>query len=405
MPWQESSAMSLRLAFVQQASAPDANLSALCAQFGISRPTGYKWLARFQEEGVAGLTERSRRPRQSPAHTALPVEQRIVELRRQHPVWGGRKLRARLQTLDPQIPWPSASTMTAVVQRHGLQAEGSAAPSADRPVQRFTHPAPNDLWQMDFKGHLPVASRSGRCHPLTVLDDHSRFALSLLACPNEQHATVHAALTILFRTYGLPRRLLCDNGAPWGSAGGPTPWTRLSVWLARLGISVRHGRPRHPQTQGKEERFHRTLRAEALAQSPQPLRDLAHAQAVFDTWRHSYNHERPHEALGLTVPARHYAPSPRPFPETLPPLEYDASWPVRKVQQEGWISWLGHPYHVGKAFVGQPVGLCPSQEEGLLTVYFAAHAIASLDIRSQCGYPLSSSSLHRSVVNHVPAHL
>lgn len=200
MPWQESSAMSLRLAFVQQASAPDANLSALCAQFGISRPTGYKWLARFQEEGVAGLTERSRRPRQSPAHTAPPVEQRIVELRRQHPVWGGRKLRARLQTLDPQIRWPSASTMTAVVQRHGLRAEASVAPPADRPVQRFTHPTPNDLWQMDFKGHLPLASRSGRCHPLTVLDDHSRFALSLLACPNEQHATVQAALTTLFRT-------------------------------------------------------------------------------------------------------------------------------------------------------------------------------------------------------------
>ncbi len=261
---------------------------------------------------------------------------------------------------------------------------------------------------MDFKGHFPLSVPSGaRCHPLTVLDDHSRFALCLLACAQEQHATVQAALTTLFRTYGLPMRLLCDHGAPWGSAGGPTPWTRLSVWLARLGITVRHGRPRHPQTQGKDERFHRTLRAEALApflspSSAQPLRDLAHAQTVFDAWRHVYNQERPHEALGLTVPARHYVPSPRPFPETLPPLEYDVSWPVRHVQQEGWISWQGHPYHVGGAFVGQPVALAPTDVEGMVAVYFADHWIASLDSRSHCAYPVSKQ---RSVVNYVPEHL
>lgn len=265
---------------------------------------------------------------------------------------------------------------------------------------------------MDFKGSLPLSAPAGaRCHPLTVLDDHSRFVLGLLACAHEQHATVQAALTTLFRTYGLPRRILCDNGAPWGSAGGPTPWTRLSVWLTRLGITVRHGRPRHPQTQGKDERFHRTLRAEALAPfSPaQPLRDLAHAQAVFDAWRQVYNHERPHEALGLSVPARHYLPSPRPFPETLPPLAYDPAAAVRHVQQEGWISWQGRPYQVGGAFVGQPVALYPTDAEELLAVYFAEHWIASLDTRSHCAYPVSHlphrPSQHRSIVNHVPEHL
>ncbi len=413
MPWQESSAMSLRLAFVQQASAPDANLSALCAQYGISRPTGYKWLARFQQEGVAGLAEQSRRPTTSPTHTTATWEQRIVALRRQHPAWGGRKLRARLQALDPQTTPPAASTITAILQRQGLLAPRAPSERGRSAPQRSTHPAPNDLWQMDFKGPLPLTTPPGaRCHPLTVLDDHSRFALGLLACANEQHATVQAALTRLFRTYGLPQRILCDNGAPWGSAGGPTPWTRLSVWLARLGIRVSHGRPRHPQTQGKGERFHRTLRAEALTQPLAiPLRDVAHAQAVFDTWRQVYNHERPHEALGLSVPARHYIPSPRPFPETLPPLEYDAAASVRHVQQEGWISWRGRAYHVGKAFVGQPVALYPTDAEGILAVYFADHWIASLDTHSQCAYPVPVSnrpsrlSTRRSVVNHVPEHL
>lgn len=392
--------MSLRLAFVAQASQPGVNLSALCAQFGISRPTGYKWLARFQQTGVAGLAEQSRRPATCPTRTAAALERHVLQVRAQHPAWGGRKLRARVQTLAPDQPVPAASTITMILRRHGLLAAVDA--DAHRPLRRFTHPAPNDLWQMDFKGPLPLTAASAwcqRCHPLTVLDDHSRFALGLLACANEQHATVQAALTTLFRTYGLPRHILCDNGAPWGSAGGPTPWTRLSVWLARLGITVRHGRPRHPQTQGKDERFHRTLRAEALTQ---PLHDLAHAQAVFDTWRQVYNAERPHEALGLSVPARHYVPSVRAFPETLPPLAYDASWSVRAVQQGGWISWQGHPYQVGGAFVGQPVAVAPTDAAGLLAVYFADHWIASLDTRSQCVYPVSK---RRSVVNDVPEHL
>lgn len=221
----------------------------------------------------------------------------------------------------------------------------------------------------------------------------------MVACADEQTATVQAALTRLFRTSGLPRRLLCDNGAPWGSAGAATPWTVLQVWLLRLGAAVSHGRPRHPQTQGKDERFHRSLTAEALTA---PRRDLAHAQAVFDAWVQVYNHERPHEALQLAVPATRYQPSPRPFPETLPPLTYDASWAVRRVQQDGWISWQGHAYRLSKAFVGQPVGLCPTDQDGCSLVYFAQHPIASLDSRTHSVYPVLQ---HRSIVNHVPEHL
>lgn len=376
MPWQESTTMSLRLVFVQQASAPDANLSALCAQFGISRPTGYKWLTRYQQGGLAALTDQSRRPQTQPTRTAVAAEQRVLALREQHPAWGARKLRARLATRDPDEPVPTASTITAILRRHGQL----AAPRPPAAHRRFEHPAPNDLWQCDFKGHLPLLASTDRCHPLTVLDDHARFALGIIACANEQTTTVQAALTTLFRTYGLPWRLLCDNGSPWGSAGSPTPWTVLTVWLLRLGVAVSHGRPYHPQTQGKDERFHRSLTAEALTQ---PLRDLSHAQSVLSAWRQVYNHERPHEALQMAVPASRYVPSPRPFPETLPPLEYDATFTVRKVQQEGVIHWQGHEYTVGKAFVGQPVGVRPTDEDGCYAVYFADHYIAALDVRDQ----------------------
>lgn len=361
--------MSLRLAFVQQASQPAAVLSALCAQFGISRPTGYKWLARYRAGGVAALADRSRRPHRSPAQTDAAQEAQLVALRDQHPAWGARKLRARAQALEP-----------------------TAAP------QRFCHPEPNDLWQLDFKGHLPLLAATGRCHPLTALDDHSRFALGLRACADERTATVQAALTTLFQEYGLPQRILCDNGAPWGTAGAPTPWTPLWVWLARLGVELRHGRAYHPQTQGKEERFHRSLTAEALTQ---PLRTLAQAQTHFDAWRQVYNHERPHEALALTVPATHYHPSPRPFPATLPAIGYDATCAVRRVQQHGEFCWHGHAYQLSRAFAGLPVGIRPTDTDGCFAVYFLDQQLITLDTCTHTVYPV-----HRPRgVKHVPEHL
>lgn len=396
MPWQESTTMSLRLAFVQQASQPDTTLSALCAQFGISRPTGYKWLARYHEGGLAALADQPRRPHTSPTQTTSALEERVLAVRRQHPCWGARKLRARLQALDPGASLPAASTITTILRRHGQLAPTLPGGRTQRAWQRFEHPGPNELWQSDFLGHFALrdglggggGAEVGRCYPLTVLDDYSRFALDVRALADEQLTSVQAVWTALFRTYGLPRRLLCDNGSPWGSAGGPTRWTRLSVWLVLLGVRVSHGRPYHPQTQGKDERFHRSLRLETLGATQPPLADLEQAQARFDAWRHVYNHERPHEALGLAVPASRYAPSPRPFPETLPPLEYDGAFQVRRVQREGTISWLGREYHVGGAFAGQPVGVRPSDEDGCFAVYFADHAIASLDSRTQTSYPV-----------------
>ena len=226
----------------------------LCRRFGISAPTGYRWLQRYLDAGRDGLEDRSRRPQHSPNQTSPKLEAAVLARRRQHPSWGGRKLAARLRALGHE-PVPAPSTITEILRRHGLLDPARAG--QPRAHQRFEHDAPNQLWQMDFQGPRPCGA--GRCHPLTVLDDHSRYSLVLAACGDERTATVSARLSGSFRRYGLPEVLLVDNGPPWGG-GAARHHTPLTVWLLRLGVRVVHSRPRHPQTLGKDERFHRTRR-------------------------------------------------------------------------------------------------------------------------------------------------
>lgn len=373
MPWQQVTLMSLRKEFITLAQAEGANLARLCRGFGISRKTGYKWMSRYLQNGEAGLADRSRQPRTSPWRTSPVMEDAVLGLREAHPAWGGRKIRARLQALG----WaavPAASTITAILHRHGgIDPEESVKHQA---WQRFEARAPNELWQMDFKGHFAAAP--GRCHPLTVLDDHSRYALGLEACANEQGGTVRQRLTKIFCRYGLPHRMLVDNGSPWGS-DWEHRYTPLTVWLLRLGIRVTHARPYHPQTLGKGERFHRTLAAEVLA-SCQGL-DLVHCQQRFDHWRLLYNLERPHEALGLAVPASRYQMSPRRFPERLPAFEYGPGDQVRKVQAEGWISYRNREYHLPKAFRGECVALRHTLQERVMDVFFGPQRIAQISLK------------------------
>lgn len=370
MPWSEVSVMDQRDEFVSLAGLEGSNVRELCRRYGVSPTTGYKWLGRYAAEGRGGLADRSRRPLRSPGRTASGVEERVLALRDRHPAWGGRKLQRRLQRLGI-APVPSISTITEILRRHGrLDATGAAK---HRAVQRFEHAEPNDLWQMDFKGHVALAS--GRCHPLTVLDDHSRFALGLEACADERTGTVQDRLTAIFRRYGLPWRILADNGAPWGD-DADSRHTKLTVWLLRIGVAVSHGRPYHPQTQGKAERFHRTLAAEVLAGPP--ARDLDHCQRRFDAWRHVYNTQRPHQAIGLAVPLERYKPSPRPFPETLPPLDYDDHDIVRRVDQAGGLSWRGLRFRVGKALHGQHIAIRPTAVDGHFDVCLAHHRIATI---------------------------
>jgi transposase InsO family protein len=374
MPFQERSTMSLKTEFVILADRPDANLSALCRRFGISRPTGYLWVQRYREQGVAGLAERPRRPQTSPRQTPDAMEALVLEVRDAHPTWSGRKIRRRLQDLG-HAAVPAASTCAAILRRHDR-----LAPTAGHPVawQRFCQATPNALWQMDFKGHLPLARGPGRCHPLTVLDDHSRFLLGFIACANEQDATVRAALTALFRRYGLPWRILTDNGPPWGNAHPTQRYTALSYWLIRLGVAVSHGRPLHPQTQGKAERFHRTVTSELLATTPLP--DLVQAQQRFDAWRDTYNLERPHDALDLATPGSRYHPSPRPLPDPVPPIVYGPDDLVRTVHGGGQIQFRRRHYFVSGALGGQPVALRPTTTDGVFTVHYCHLHLGVLDL-------------------------
>lgn len=382
MPWRELSIVDQREEFVRLALVSGANRSELCQRFGISRDKGYKWLRRYRAEGAAGLSDRSRRPRSSPQHSTAATEAEVLRIRaNSNEAWGGRKI-ARVMVDSGAQPVPVASTITEILRRHGrLERHASEHPGR---LQRFERAAPNELWQMDFKGHFPMLQ--GRCHPLTVLDDHSRYALGVEACDNEQDATVRACLVTLFRRYGLPFVMLMDNGAPWGDAGGQ-PFTVFTAWLIRLGIRVTHGRPYHPQTQGKDERFHRTLKAEVL--DGKSFCDLGECQRAFDSWRQVYNHERPHEALELAVPGTRYRVSPRCFPETLSAIEYGPGDIVRKVDCHGFISFKNRRWQLGKAFRGQPVALRPTVEDGVLSAHYCTQRIGKLDLRQQtvaCGF-------------------
>jgi transposase InsO family protein len=376
MPWKECTAMSEREEFIALSLNKEGSMSLLCRRFGISRKTGYKWLARFKEGSTAALVDRSRRPHNSPTRSSVLLEQKVVELRKKHRGWGGRKIKRRLEDLG-EVDVCSAGTMTAILRRHDLI--DPVASRQHRAFTRFEYPFPNDLWQMDFKGHFPL-NAGGRCHPLTVLDDHSRYALVLKSCGDERTVTVQQHLIGAFERYGLPQRILCDNGSPWGSSGSSEHFTPLVLWLLRLDVGVIHGRPRHPQTQGKDERFHATLVAEVLRWHS--FDDLQASQAVFDPWRETYNTQRPHEALDMNVPAQRYYPSSRSYPTTLPEIIYPKSDLVRKVSGNSGIILHGKRYGIGKAFRGQLIALRPTAVDGLWEVYYCRHRVGSLDERA-----------------------
>jgi transposase InsO family protein len=368
--------MDIKREFIDLASQAGCNRRELCRRFGISPKTGYALLRRHAQEGPAACEPRSRRPRTMPTRTPTSMEGLIVALRATHPQWGGRKIARRLRDLGHDgVPPPS--TITAVLHRHGLIAPEVSA--AAEPWRRFELPEPNGLWQIDFKGDFGMAR--SRCYPLTVLDDHSRFNLALAACPNVSAAAVRPHLTEVFRRYGIPVRINADNGAPWGSPRLPShALSALSIWLIRLGIRVSHSAPYHPQTNGKIERFHRALKAEVLA--GRSFTDLDHAQAAFERWRSVYNHERPHDALGLQTPATRYAVSARAYPEPLPEIHYPDEDTVVVVKHNGEVSFQGRKLHVSNALLKLPIAFRPDpRHDGVFNVFFCHQRFMKLDLR------------------------
>ena len=366
MPWKQVSIMEQRHEFVSLARAEDANVSELCRRFGISRDTAYRWLKR--EDCV----ERSRRPHQSPSRTVEALEASVLSVRDTYPAWGARKIRRILQ--NQGLAPPATSTIHAILERHGRIADRDRHPGK---YERFEKEAPNLLWQMDFKGQFQMGNDHW-CWPLTIVDDHSRYALSIQACSRHDTETVKPLLENTFRLYGLPAAFYVDNGSPWGG-GEPGQYTPLRVWLLKLGVRVIHAKPYHPQGRGKNERFHRTLKREVL-DADLPI-DLRRAQEAFDQWRHIYNHIRPHQSLDLMPPITRYKPSARSMPDKLPQIVYDSSDIVRKVpKQQPKITFKGRTWRVPKAFQGEHLALRPSETDGQYDVCFGAIPIATIDL-------------------------
>jgi transposase InsO family protein len=375
MSWDSKNIMELRLEFVTFATQEGANRRALCRQYGVSAKTGYKWIKRF-EQGDTALADQSRRPVHSPTRTAAELEARVVQMRETQPAWGAAKIARRLNDLSC-VQVPSPSTVTRILHRHGL-ITAEASTDASR-WQRFEHEHPNDLWQMDFKGCIELDG-GRRCSPLTVLDDHSRFNLALDACGSTPTRVVREHLRAVFRRYGLPLRINTDNGPPWGCPARPGQLTELAIWLILLGIGVSRSRPRHPQTNGKDERFHRTLKAELLA--GRHFRDLNNAQQAFDTWRSVYNHERPHQALGMATPISRYRTSPRAYPERLPPIEYGDGDTVVRVGINGEVCFQSQRFKVSSALANLPIAFRPCAGiDGSYDVYLAHHRIDTISLK------------------------
>ncbi len=360
----------LRKEFVQQAIVSDVSFTELCVRYGVSRKTGYKWLARYRARGLNGLDNLSKEPHGQPVQLGPEIVAKIVALKREYPVWGARKLWNKFRERNPADLLPAISTIHAVLKRNGFINKEATLQST--PFIRFERDTPNSLWQMDFKGWFRTLDRP--CHPLTILDDHSRFNITLAALPGEKTALVQGKLEEAFERYGLPDAILTDNGSPWGS-DREHRFTVLGTWLMRLGIEHIHSRPYHPQTQGKEERFHRTLKLEVI--SRRQWQGLEQCQEEFDTWRTRYNTERPHEGIADRYPADLYRHSQRKYDGTPPPPEYPSSAILRKVDASGKISFMGRPHLVSKAFRGETVRLTKDPEGGI-NVFYGPNKVASL---------------------------
>jgi len=385
MPFKEQSIMEQRLEFVLLTLQPGSNISVLCNRYNISRRTGYKWIYRYKEKGAAGLKNISRRPHFSPLQTEKEIEQYIIKLRKQDPEWGAKKLLALIKKDQQDGKYlfstiPSKTTINKILKRNELINPERSAQS--KKYLSFEYEYPNELWQMDYKGYFSLLNLA-ICYPLTITDDHSRFNLCLSACKNQKEQTVKHNLIGVFRKYGLPSKILTDNASPWGSAGmnadfGIRAYTSLEKWLIQLNIKLIHGKPYHPQTQGKEERFHRTLKQELL--NYEQFRDHTHCQERFDCWREKYNCKRPHESLDFLVPAQRYSPSNRAYPENIKSYEYDNNDQKRKVQKQGIISFKGKDFRVGKAFIGDYVAIKETEKENKYEVYYCNNIIRYLNL-------------------------
>jgi transposase InsO family protein len=375
MAWKTSSVMDEKLGFVFAYERDEQTMGELCASFGISRETGYVWLRRFRQYGVRGLMELNRAPRHHPNQTAEGVERAVLELREAHMRWGPRKLKRILERDQPGRAWPATSTVGEIVKRAGLV----VARKKRRRTEPYTHPlqhavASNRVWCADFKGWFR-AGDGARIDPLTITDACSRYLLRSQAVEKTDTERVRAIFEAAFREYGLPEAIRTDNGAPFASSavGG---LSRLAVWWIKLGIVPERIQAGHPEQNGRHERMHRTLKLEVKAAD-----NWRAQQRELDRFRQDYNEVRPHEALAMQTPASVYEPSPRPYPEREPEVEYPDTMRVRSVKSHGHFRWNKHDVFLSEVLWGEPIGLLPVDDE-TYTVYFAHLPLARFDART-----------------------
>ena len=374
MPWKVSGVLEQRKEFVRAYESGDWTMSQLCRMYGISRVSGYALLQRIRADGEAGLEDRSRAPLRHPNQTPAEMESLVLDLRREHPWWGPRKLKVVLEGRYPELRIPAASTMGAMLDREGLTHRRRKR----RHVEPYTQPfapalAPNDEWSSDFKGWFRTGDGT-RIDPLTISDTSTRFLLRCQAVEKTDTARVQAVFTAAFREFGLPRGMRSDNGPPFASCG-VAGLSRLAVWWIKLGIRPQRIAAGHPEQNGRHERMHRTLDQHA-AQPPQA--DRRAQQRAFDAFRREYNEQRPHEGLAMRTPASAYRNSPRPFPERLPPSEYGTAMKVRRVMQHGQFFWNYNGVFLGKVLAGERIGLLPIDDR-YLRIYLAWYPVARFD--------------------------
>jgi transposase InsO family protein len=368
MPWKEETIVSQKLNFVQSFLEENISFVQLCRNFQISRKTGYSIIKRYKDQGPQGLQPQSKVPHYSPEKTSEKMEEKIIEARIKHPTWGAKKIKTSLENKSIQN-LPSLRTIAAILKRRGYVSLDESLKR--QKLIRFEREFSNDLWQMDFKGKFQLQTKEA-CYPLTILDDYSRFSLDIRACPNERHDTVFPHLQRVFNEYGLPNQINVDNGNPWGNSS-LFQHTKLTVWWMQLGIKVTHSRPKHPQTNGKIERFHRTLKKDVLSRNT--ITNFTHAQKLFDAWRKIYNNERPHEGIGMLVPAKRYKPSENPMPKKLSPIEYCEGAILYKVRGNGYVTYKDNEYMVGRGFHGLLVEIKPDEISNLIKIYFGKNKI------------------------------
>lgn len=364
----------MREEFVKRVLAQEKSKSALCREYGISRPTGDKWIKRYLHG--ESMSNQSRAPKRRPRQTPEAIEEEIVAMRKRHPAIGATKMRKMMFNAGRK-DLPCARTFNNIFNRHGLITREASL--AATPYTRFEKSYPNEMWQADFKGHFALGNRM-RCHPLNIIDDHTRFNLCCEALTGETYEDVKAVVERLFREYGLPFSFLCDNGNPWGTSQS-LGYTHFEVWLMDLGVLTLHGRPRHPQTQGKEERFNRSFTRECLRLNT--FADLCQAQRIFDEYRSFYNNERPHFAIDLDVPASRYEASERKFPEKIEHWEYEPGCQLCKVKSTGYFNYRGQGYFLSEAFGGKTIAVRESRLPGQVTLLYRQFRIGRIDIEKR----------------------